>query len=167
MTPSKTKKKTRAALFDIAVPHFLVKPLHLLNHHYPHCPPSQQPKNKDLRMQSSPCRSELGAKWGRADGHCFKTLTRMTLSPPQLCPTAHRTSIFFIGCFRCWTKQPQLHARTSVRCIMGTIYQSHHAVQALNTATVFRASLSLPPHPLQSFSPLSLSRSFAGAAVSL
>lgn len=50
---------------------------------------------------------------------------------------------FFIGCFRCWTKQPQPHARTSARCIMGTIYHSHHAQQALNTATVFCASLSL------------------------
>lgn len=62
---------------------------------------------------------------------------------------------FFIGCFRCWTKQPRLHARTSVRCIMGTVYQSHHALQALNTATVFRASLplslSFSPPPLAIF----------------
>lgn len=76
-------------------------------------------RKKDLRMRSSACQSELRAKWGRADGHCFKPLTRMTLSPPQLCPTAHRTSIFLIGCFRCWTKQTQVHARTSARCING------------------------------------------------
>lgn len=48
---------------------------------------------------------------------------------------------FFISCFRCWAKQPRLHARTSARCIMGTIYQSHHALEALNTATVFSVSL--------------------------
>lgn len=76
----------------------------------------------------------------------------MTLSPPQLCLTAHRTSIFFIGCFRCWTKQLQTHARTSARCIMGTIYQSHHALQALNTATVFCASLFFAAIFLTSFS---------------
>lgn len=121
---------------------FLVEPLYPLIHHYKRCLTSQQEKKKDLRMRSSACQSELRAKWGRADGHCFKPLTRMTLSPPQLCPTAHRTSIFLIGCFRCWTKQTHVHARTSARCIMGTIYQSHHALQALNTATVFRASLS-------------------------
>lgn len=53
---------------------------------------------------------------------------------------SHRTQnkhFFLIGCFRCWTKQPPTRARTSARCIMGTIYQSHHALQALNTATVF------------------------------
>lgn len=67
---------------------------------------------------------------------------------------------FFIGCFRCWTKQPRLHARISVRCIMGTVYQSHHALQALNTATVFRASLplslSFSPPPSCNLSHLSL-----------
>lgn len=57
---------------------------------------------------------------------------------------------FFIARFRHWGKQLQLHARTSARCIMGTVYQSHHALQALNTATVFWSfvSLSLPPPSL-------------------
>lgn len=44
-------------------------------------------------------------------------------------------------CFRRWTKQPRATARTSARCIVGTIYQSNHALQTLNTATVFSASL--------------------------
>ena len=84
---------------------------------------------------------------------------------------------FFIGCFRCWTRQPWPRARTSARCIMGTIYQSHHVLQALNKATVFCASLffSLPSFSPLSLTlslslslslPLSLDASFAGAAVS-
>lgn len=74
-----------------------VKSSYRLEHHYSCCLTSQQPLSKDLKMQWSACQSELRAKWGRADGHCFKSLTRMTLSPPQLCPTAHRTSIFLLA----------------------------------------------------------------------
>lgn len=72
------------------------------------------------------------------------------------CVPLHKEQGFFISCFRCWAKQPRLRARTSARCIMGAIYQSHHALEALNTATVFCASLS---STLPSFSPLSLSLS--------
>ena len=115
----------------------------------------------------------VGQNWGPSEGvqmaaasslwqewHC-RHLSCVSLHTEQ-------ASFFLIGCFRCWTKQPPTRARTSARCIMGTIYQSHHALQALNTATVFLcvsplffrchlSHLSLSP---------SLDGSFAGAAVS-
>lgn len=49
-------------------------------------------KSKECSHQ--PVRPNRGPNEVPADGHRSKSLTRMTLSPPQLCPTAHRTSIF-------------------------------------------------------------------------
>lgn len=107
----------------------------------------------------------VSRNWGPSERvQMAAAFTRMTLSPPQLCLPTHRTSFFFIDCFRCWTKQPKTCARTSARCIMGAIYQSHHALQALNTATVFSVFAAIF---LTALSPsLSLYGSFAGAAVS-
>lgn len=76
------------------------------------------------------------------------------------CVPLHIEQACFYWLFPLLDQRTQPHARTSARCIMGTIYQSHHALQALNTATVFLC-VSLP-----SFSPLSLDCSFTGAAVS-
>lgn len=94
---------------------------------------------KNLKMQSSACQSGLRAKWGHADGHCFSHKNETV--PTSAVSRCKQNKHYFIRCFRCWTKQPQPHAKSSARCIMGTIYQSHHALQALNTATVFFVTL--------------------------
>lgn len=80
------------------------------------------------------------------------------LQPSQEC-RPHRLScvslhteqacFFSPACFRCWIKQPRVGARTTARCIAETVYQCHRVLGALNTATVFCASLfSLPPRAL-------------------
>lgn len=109
-----------------------------------------------------------------ADGHDSSSLTRMSLSPPQLRVTAHRTSFFFFFKwvrFRRWAERLRASAkkpRPGASCVGGgAVYQSHHAPHTLNTATVFGASLSIAAIVLTSLplSLFSLDGSFAGAAV--
>lgn len=76
-----------------------------------------------------------------ADGHGFYSPHKnVTVTTSAVCHYTQNKH-FFMCCFRRWTKQPRATARTSARCIVGTIYQSNHALQTLNTATVFSASL--------------------------
>lgn len=116
---------------------------------------SPLPALSDITVNKSNAAAREPVRQSRGPGEGVQmasasVLARMSPSPPQLCVTAHRTSMcFFTGCFRCWTKQPQTGARTTARCTAETDYQCHHVLRALNTATVFfffccHLSLSLP-----------------------
>lgn len=87
----------------------------------------------------------VSQNWGPSECMQMATastpLTRMSLSPPQLCVTTHRTSIFLCAVSVAGLNSPELLPEPQPGALWGTIYQSNHALQTLNTATVFSASL--------------------------
>lgn len=105
--------------------------------------------DRDIRIASAVSQSRGPGEGGQMAAASI--LTRMSPSPPQLCDT-EQACFFLTGCFRCWIKQPRVSARTTARCIAETVYQCHCVLRALNTATVFCASLFFLPPSL----PLSL-----------
>lgn len=84
-----------------------------------------------------------GCRWPllqSSQGHCPHPFSCVSLHTE---PASSVFFFFFTGGFRRWTKQPRTGARTMARCTAETVYQGHHVLRALNTPSVFSASLFL------------------------